>query len=145
VPLSLRELNNGRNQRNVYFVANIDNHDAKINNPMNKGILTNVLTYLRVMHKKVNMLQSRPKFLTETLKSLNDNTKAQEDQIELDDCELDFFSFNENEVSETLKEDLEEEKKKYYQPHTTFSRQVIKPGEELQFKRNEYSLGYEHN
>lgn len=46
------------------------------------------------------------------MKSLNDDAKVQKNKIKLVDCELEFFSFDDNEVCETLKQDLVEENKK---------------------------------
>ena len=77
---------------------------------MQKGTLTNVLTCFLILHKKVHLLQTKTKFLTGQLMSFNDDTKKQgnklkeqENKIELVDCELQSFSFDE--FSEALTDD----------------------------------------
>lgn len=69
------------------------------------------------MQKKVDILQAQSNFFTGVLQSLNDDTKEQEDKIELDNCGLEFFSFDKNEVSDALKEDLDEEKRRKIANH----------------------------
>ena len=68
--------------------------------PMQKGMLTNVLTCFRILHKNVHLLQTQTKFLIGHLTSFNDDTKGQENKLVLVDCELQCFSFDE--VSVTL-------------------------------------------
>jgi hypothetical protein len=112
--------------------------------PMQKGMLTNVLTCFRIPHKKVHLLQTKTKFLSGQLTSFNDDTKEQEKKLVLVDCELQSFSFDE--VNVALTDDIENKMDKLKVQHKDRVENIdnfVRLWEELQFKKNKYGLGYE--